>query len=374
MPRITAFAAIALLIAGCTNTSPVTRSGLSPQNFDTIIDGKPVALYTLVNHNGLEACITNYGGRVVSLMVPGADSLMHDVLLGHDNIRDYIDIDGNFGALIGRYGNRIAHGTFTLDSTTYRLPLNNFGHCLHGGPVGFHHAVWDVSQISDSSLCLTLNSPDGDAGFPGNISVNVTYTLTSDNALAIGYEATTDRPTILNLTNHAYFNLSGDPSRDILGEELRISASGYTPIDSTFIPAGIIDSVAGTPFDFRLPHPIGDRIDADNTQLRFGRGYDHNFVLDSAYIGPAAQLYDRSTGIIMDVYTDQPGIQIYTGNFLDGNVKGKHGIAYPRRSAICLETQHYPDSPNKPQWPSVRLDPDSIYHTATVYRFSAGKD
>lgn len=364
-----------LLAASCSSEkqSQTTLSGLDPENFKTEVNGKTTGLYVLTNSNGMEACVTNYGGRIVSLMVPDRDGKMQDVVLGHDSIADYVNIDGNFGALIGRYGNRIDQGRFTLNDSIYQLPQNNYGHCLHGGPVGFHHSVWDAQQPNDSTLVLTLSSPDGEAGFPGNVNVTVTYSLSSDNSLAINYEAETDKPTILNLTNHSYFNLSGNPANDILAEQVYINADGYTPIDSTFMTNGEIAPVEGTPFDFRTAKPVGQDIEADHPQLCNGLGYDHNFVLntkgDSDEV--AASITDPQTGIKMEVLTTEPGLQFYVGNFLDGTVKGKKGIAYPRRSAICMETQHYPNTPNIPQWPSVVVNPGEKYKSLCVYRFSA---
>lgn len=367
--------AASLLICGCNagnQQSETTKSGLDPRNFESTQDGKKTALYVLTNPSGMEACITNYGGRIVSLMVPDRTGKFRDVVLGHDSIADYVNVDGNFGALIGRYGNRIANGRFTIDDVEYQLPQNNFGHCLHGGPRGFHHAVWDAEQPNDSTLCLKLQSPDGEAGFPGNIDVTVTYTLGSDNSIAIAYAAETDKPTILNLTNHSYFNLSGDPSHDILGETVRFDADGFTPIDSTYMTSGEIRPVEGTPFDFRNGKTVGQDIKADDEQLRNGNGYDHNFVLNHPgdISVSAATVTDPETGIQMDVYTDEPGIQFYVGNFLDGSVTGKRGIAYPQRSALCLETQHYPDSPNKPEWPSVTVRPGDKYTSNCIYKFS----
>lgn len=370
--------AAALVIGGC-NTgkqqSHLTKSGLDPQKFESTQDGKQTALYTLTNANGMEACITNYGGRIVSLMVPDRTGEFRDVVLGHDSIADYVNVDGNFGALIGRYGNRIANGRFTIDDIEYQLPQNNFGHCLHGGPRGFHHAVWDAEQPNDSTLRLKLQSPDGEAGFPGNIDVTVTYTLGSDNSIAIAYAAETDKPTILNLTNHSYFNLSGDPSHDILGETVRFDADGFTPIDSTYMTSGEIRPVEGTPFDFRNGKTVGQDIKTDDEQLRNGNGYDHNFVLNHPgdISVSAATVTDPESGIQMDVYTDEPGIQFYVGNFLDGSVTGKRGIAYPQRSALCLETQHYPDSPNKPEWPSVTVRPGDKYTSNCIYKFSVAE-
>lgn len=372
------FVVLALGVALCGCQSPketYTKSGLNPENFKTEVDGKPVALYTLVNDNGVEACITNYGGRLVSLMVPDKDGELRDVVLGHDSIADYINIDGNFGALIGRYGNRINQGRFAIDGVEYQLPQNNYGHCLHGGPKGFHHAVWAASQSCDSILNLSLSSPDGEWGFPGNINVEVSYTLTADNAIKISYSATTDAPTILNLTNHSYFNLSGDPSKDILNEIVWFDANGYTPIDSTFMTSGEILPVEGTPFDFSTPKALGQDINADNEQLKNGLGYDHNMVLTKSrnVNAPAVIVKDPESGIKMEVFTTEPGIQFYVGNFLDGTVKGKRGIAYPQRSAICLESQHFPDSPNKPHWDSVVVRPGQVYTSYCAYRFSVAE-
>ena len=373
--RLSAFYLLSLtLLASCAGKvteSHLTKSGLDPEKFIATVDGQPTALYTLTNENGMEACITNFGGRLVSLMVPDKDGNLRDVVLGHDSIADYVNIDGNFGALIGRYGNRINQGRFTLDGVEYQLPQNNFGHCLHGGPKGFHNAVWTAKQLNDTILELNLFSPDGDAGFPGNVDVTVFYTLTSDNALKISYSATTDRPTILNLTNHSYFNLSGDPSKDILGESIYFDASGFTPIDSTFMTSGEIRNVEGTPFDFRQPRVIGDSIASNYEQIANGLGYDHNMVLDHAgdINRVAARVEDPSSGIVMEVLTDEPGIQFYTGNFLDGNVTGKNGVNYPKRGALCLETQHYPDSPNKENWPTVVVVPDKPYTSNSIYRF-----
>ena len=370
----------AMMLAACTTTTTeqteLTKSGLDKAKFETTVDGKPVHLYVLTNSRGMEACITNYGGRVVSLMVPDKDGNFRDVVLGYDSIADYVNHpEGNFGALIGRYGNRINQGKFKIGDTEYQLPQNNYGHCLHGGPKGFHHSVWDATLLNDSTLSLKLSSPDGEAGFPGKLDVDVTYSLTSDNGLQIDYKAVTDKPTIVNLTNHSYFNLGGDGSKDVLGEYVMINADGFTPIDSTFMTTGEISKVEGTPFDFRTAKTVGQDINADNEQLRNGLGYDHNFVLntngDSTAV--AASIYDATTGIKMEVYTTEPGLQFYTGNFLDGKDKGKKGAAYPLRGAICMETQHFPDSPNKPDFPSVLLNPGETYHSLCIYKFSVGE-
>ena len=364
-----------LMLAAC-NTAAVddgfTKSGLDKSKFESVADGKPTHLYVMTNSRGMEVCVTNYGGRIVSVMVPDKDGKLRDVVLGHDSIADYVNIDGNFGALIGRYGNRINQGRFKIGDIEYRLPQNNYGHCLHGGPKGFHHSVWDVAAVNDSTLELTLASPDGEAGFPGNLDVKVVYSLMADNALKISYTARTDKPTIVNLTNHSYFNLSGDASKDVLDQYVQINADAFTPIDSSFMTTGEIRPVEGTPFDFRTPKPVGQDLDADDEQLRNGLGYDQNMVLatggDSTVV--AASIYSPVSGIKMEVYTTEPGLQFYTGNFLDGKVVGKKGVAYPRRSAICMETQHFPDSPNKPDFPSVTLLPGETYHSMCVYKFT----
>lgn len=362
-----------MVVCSCAHqTEQLTKSGLNPENFKAEVDGKSTNLYTLVNKNGVEACITNYGGRLVSLMLPDKDGKFIDVVLGHDSIADYVNIDGNFGALIGRYGNRINQGRFSLDGQEYQLPQNDFGHCLHGGPKGFHHAVWEAEQQNDTTLNLKLFSPDGEFGFPGNVNVTVVYTLTHDNAINIAYKAITDAPTILNLTNHSYFNLSGNPSNDILDETVWFDADGFTPIDSTFMTSGEIVPVVGTPFDFTTAKTIGKDLSKNDEQLNNGRGYDHNMVLRSPrdISKPAAIVTDSVSGIKMEMFTNEPGIQFYIGNFLDGTVKGKKGIAYPHRSAICLESQHYPDSPNKAQWPSVVIRPGETYSSNCIYKFT----
>lgn len=369
---VSAVAALSACSSSKDEGDNITLSGLDPANFVANINGDSTALYVLKNHAGMEACVTNYGGRVVSLMVPDKDGNMTDVVLGHDNIRDYVEVDGNFGALIGRYGNRIEHGRFTLNDSTYQLPINNYGHSLHGGPVGFHHAVWQADQPNDSTLVLRLSSPDGDAGYPGNIDVKVVYSLRPGNELAINYEATTDRPTVLNLTNHSYFNLSGNLANNILNEEVYINADGFTPIDSTFMTHGEIRAVEGTPFDFRVAKAVGRDINADDEQLHNGLGYDHNFVLNTAGDSTmvAARVHDNTTGITMEVFTNEPGLQFYVGNFLNSAVKGKNGVPYPFRGAVVMETQHFPNSPNIPQWPSVTLNPGDTYRSTCIYRFS----
>lgn len=367
---------IALLLVGCAPHQPrKTLSGLEPTRFQATVNGVQTALYTLVNASGMEVCITNYGGRIVSIMVPDRDGVPHDVVLGFDNVTDYFPENNatDFGAAIGRYANRIGNGHLTIDGQTYQLPQNNFGHCLHGGPTGWQYQVYQVLDADATHLTLQIDSPDGDNCFPGNVQARVTYTLTDNNALDIAYEAVTDMPTVVNMTNHAYFNLSGDPANHLITlDTLSICAQTFTPVDDTFMTTGEILPVAGTPLDFTQPRCIADGIDNNDTQIINARGYDHNWVLDTAgdISRAAAQLWCPATGISLTVYTTEPGIQVYSGNFLDGSIVGKCGITYPCRSAICLETQHYPDSPNKPAWPSVVLRPGETYHSRCIYAFS----
>lgn len=363
--------AVCTLLSCSEKKEEATLSGLKKTDFVSEVEGKPTALYVLKNKNGAEACVTNYGGRLVSVMIPDRDGKMTDVVLGYDNIADYLASDGNFGALIGRYGNRIAQGKFTLDEVEYELPHNDNGHCLHGGPKGYHAVMWDAKQLNDQAVELTYLSKDGEAGFPGNLNIKVTYTLTDDNAIDINYEATTDKPTVVNLTNHSYFNLSGVPGSQILGHEVMINADRYTPVDDLLIPTSELALVEGTPMDLRQPIAIGARINEDFDQLVKGRGYDHNWVLNSN--GDinilAAKAVCPENGIVLEVYTNEPGIQFYTGNFMSGEDKGKHGTMYPHRGAFCLETQHYPDSPNKPDFPSVVLRPGEKYNSHCIYKF-----
>ncbi|MDH6356940.1 aldose epimerase family protein [Parabacteroides sp. PF5-9] len=364
--------AICLLIGCSEKREEVTLSGLKKADFEASFEGKETGLYVLTNKNGAEACITNYGGRLVSVMVPDKEGQLTDVVLGYDNIFDYVAVDGNFGALIGRYGNRIAHGRFTLDGVTYELPQNNNGHCLHGGPNGYHTCMWDARQIDDQTLELTYISPDGEAGFPGNLTIKVIYKLTDENAVDIAYEATTDKPTLANLTNHSYFNLSGRPGSQILDHQLMIHADRYTPVNKTLIPLGELASVEATPMDLRRPVAIGAHIDDAFEQLVNGGGYDHNWVLNSnGDINVlAAKAISPVSGIGLEVYTTEPGIQFYSGNFMSGSDKGKHNVIYPHRGAFCLETQHYPDSPNQPEFPSTVLRPGEKYHSRCIYKFT----
>lgn len=365
-----------LLLAGCAGQEKQTESGLLLSQFRTEVNGKKTDLYVLRNAKGMEVCVTNFGGRIVSVLVPDKDGTMRDVVLGFDSIQDYISKPSDFGASIGRYANRINQGQFTLDSISYQLPRNNFGHCLHGGPKGFQYQVFDASQPSAQELKLTYIAKDGEEGFPGNLTCAIAMKLTDDNALAIHYEAATDRPTIVNLTNHSYFNLDGDAvSND--QHLLTLDADAYTPVDSTFMTTGEMLPVAGTPMDFRTPIGIGARINNyDFVQLKNGNGYDHNWVLNTKgdITRPCASLESPRTGIVLDVYTTEPGIQVYTGNFLDGALTGKKGIAYNQRASVCLETQKYPDTPNKPGWPSAVLRPGEKYVSECIYKFSVANN
>lgn len=374
-------AIMALALASCDGQSgqQLTLSGLDAAKFDTVINEKPVGLYTLTNEQGMEVCVTNFGGRVVSIMVPDRDGKMTDVVLGYDNIAQYADaanFGSDFGASIGRYANRIKNGQFTLNDSVIQLPQNNFGHCLHGGPTGWQYQVYEAQQVDPQTLKLTLVSPDGDNQFPGQVTATVTYTLTAENALDIKMEAETDAPTIVNMTNHSYFNLNGDPTQPAMDMVMYINADKFTPADSTFMPTGEVRDVTGTPMDFRTPHAIQDSLRMDDEQVRFGNGFDHNWILntngDDTQV--AASLYSEKTGILLEAFTNEPGMQVYTGNFqgIDGeqNKVRKGGLKYPQRPSVCLESQKYPDSPNHPEWPSPYLNPGEKYYSHLVFKFS----
>lgn len=368
----------ALMISSCSNQpkSETTLSGLDPKAFETKVNDHSVNLYTLKNKNGMEVCITNFGGRIVSVMVPDKNGNMKDVVLGFDSIADYVNIPSDFGASIGRYANRIKDGKIVIDGDTIQLPQNNFGHCLHGGPKGWQYQVYEAKQIDGTKLELVRQSPDGDENFPGNVTAKVTYTLTDDNSIDISYEATTDKKTVINMTNHSYFNLSGDAQKPITDHLLYVNADKFTPVDSTFMTTGEILDVKGTPMDFAVAKTVGQDIDKyEYDQLKNGNGYDHNWVLNTNgdIKQVAARLTSPVSGITLEVYTDEPGIQVYSGNFLDGTVKGKKSIVYNQRAAICLETQHYPDSPNKPEWPSVLLEPGKTYRSHCIFKFTVNK-
>ena len=373
--KIAAIAAIAALaICGCKKNS--TLSGLDPANFVGEYNGKATALYTLTNANGMEVCITNFGGRIVSILVPNKEGTLTDVVLGFDNIHDYLpeNYDSNFGAVVGRYANRIKDGKITVDGTEYQLPQNNFGHCLHGGPTGWYNQIFDVLEADETHIKLEIVSPDGDNGFPGNVTAHVTYTLTEDNAIDIKYDATTDKDTYVNMTNHTYFNLSGDPANHPITEDnLWINAEGFTPVDDTFMTTGEILGFEEHPaFDFRETKSIGQDIECDDEQLKFGNGYDHNYVLatNGDITIPAVELTCPHNGLQLIVYTDEPGMQVYSGNFLDGTAKGKGGVEYQFRTAICLESQKYPDTPNKPEWPSALLKAGETYNSHCIFAFA----
>lgn len=347
------------------------------KNFETTIDGKSTDLYVLKNHNGMEAAITNYGGRLVSLIVPDKNGKMTGVVVGFKSVQGYQNsTEPYFGATIGRYGNRIAKGQFSLDGKKYQLSINNGVNTLHGGKKGFQDVVWDADKLNDSTLQLTYLSKDMEEGFPGNLNVKVTYSLTGDNGFKAEYEATTDKKTVVNLTNHAFFNLNGEGSGTILNHTVQIYADKYTPIDSGFIPLGPIAVVKGTLFDFTTPTTIGARIDGDNIQLTNGKGYDHNFVLNGTKvngINHAATVTGDKSGIVMNVYTQEPGLQFYSGNFMFGKNTFSDGSKDDFRTAFAMETQHFPDSPNEPSYPTTVLKPGEVYKTYSVYEFSTIK-
>ncbi len=352
------------------------KTSVSKQPFGKMPDGTQIDVYTL-SEGKVEARIITYGGIVVSLKTPDKSGKVDDIVLGFDNLDQYVKVSnapGNpfFGALIGRYGNRIANAEFKLDGKEYHVPANDGKNSLHGGPHGFNNQVWKAKEIPNG-VELTYLSKDGEAGYPGNLSVTVRYTL-SNAALHIDYSATTDKPTVLNLTNHSYFNLAGQGNGDVLNHELTLHASKFTPVDSTLIPTGELRPVAGTPFDFLKPHRIGERIDADDEQLKIAKGYDHNWVIDSQGAGKltdTAEVYEPTSGRVLRVSTTQPGVQFYTGNFLDGTLKGKEGKTYVHRGGFCLETQHFPDSPNHPKFPTTELKPGQRFHSVTVFTFAA---
>jgi aldose 1-epimerase len=385
-----AFVFASLVLTACNNTQQnnnqqesetdsaksQTMGTLDAKKFQQTIDGKPTDLYVLKN-NDMQVAITNYGARIVSILVPDKNGKLTDVSVGFDNVDDYTKGgDTYFGAVVGRYGNRIAKGKFKLEGKEYTLATNNAPNHLHGGNKGFSRVVWDTQQPDDSTLILTYMSEDGEEGYPGTLDAQVTYTLTSNDELKIDYEATTDKTTVVNLTNHTYFNLNGEGSGTVNNHLMMINADKFTPVDSTLIPTGKLVPVANTPFDFRKPTPIGARInDTNDIQLKYGKGYDHNFVLNKKDndLTKAAEVVGDESGIVMDVYTTQPAIQFYGGNFMNGSHKLKSGKTDDHRTAFCLETQHYPDSPNHPDFPSTTLEPGKVYKTTTVYAFSVKK-
>ncbi len=365
----------ALCITGCaTSTSRNMNPTITQTPFGQA-DGQAVTLYTLSNSRGAEARIMNYGGIVQSLRVPDRHGNFDDVVLGYDDLAGYVANNPYFGCLVGRYGNRIGSAKFTLDGRTYTLAANNGPNSLHGGLKGFDKVVWNARTLvtkTGPALELTYVSKDGEEGFPGNLKVTAVYTLTEDNALRLDFTATTDKPTVVNLTHHSYFNLRGQGKGDILGHEVYINSDKTTPVDKELITTGEYASVAGTPFDFRKPTAIGARIDDPDTQLQYGPGYDHNWVINKplGQLGLQARVYEPTTGRVMEVWSDEPGLQFYAGNFLDGTITGKGGAVYQRRNAFCMEPQHYPDSPNKPNFPSVVLRPGETFKNTIIYKFS----
>ena len=368
---------------GCTTArAPATSNVVVKVPFGRTADGQVAELYTLTNVHGIEVKLTNYGGIITAIKTPDRSGHFDDIVLGYDSLSGYLRSTPYFGAIVGRYGNRIAGGRFTLDGTTYKLAVNNGPNSLHGGLRGFDKVIWDATPFRNASgagFTLDYTSKDMEEGYPGTLRTRVTYTLTDDDKLIVDYQATTDKPTPINLTQHSYWNLAGDGTRDILGHELTLNADSMTPVDSTLIPTGEITSVAGTPFDFRTSTAIGARIDQkDNQQIRFGGGYDHNFVLNRGGAAAdalvhAARVVEPTTGRTLDVSTTEPGIQFYSGNFLDGSITGKAGHVYRHRYGLALETQHYPDSPNHPNFPSTILRPGQTYRSRTVFQFGVAR-
>jgi len=355
---------------------PTGKPGVKKESFGTLPDGTPVDLYTMTNVHGMEIRVTNYGGIVVSLRVPDKKGNLDDIALGFDDLKGYLANTPYFGSIIGRYGNRIANGKFTLDGKEYTLARNNGPNSIHGGLKGFNKVVWQAEPFEGPAgvgIILTYTSKDGEEGYPGNLKTKVAYTLTDKNEWIIDYEAVTDKATPVNLTEHTYFNLAGEGKGDVLGHILQLNASRFTPVDQNLIPTGELRPVKGTPLDFTQPTAIGVRIDADNEQLRLGRGYDHNFVIDRKGSDPVlvARVKEPASGRILEVYTTEPGLQLYTGNFLDGTITGKQGHVYKQRYGFCMETQHFPDSPNHPDFPTTILRPGQTYHSRTIYKLSA---
>ncbi|WP_339708454.1 aldose epimerase family protein [Algoriphagus aquimarinus] len=373
--KILGTTALGLLLYSCDSKpkeETIAEDTMLEQVFGTTFQNKKVETYEIKNANGMKMKVTNFGARVTNLWVPDKDGNLVDVVLGFETLDAYLESgDKYFGAAIGRYGNRIANGKFTLDGEEYTLPTNNNGQTLHGGPGGLDYVIWDVEKSGENGLIFSYTSPDGDEGFPGELKVKMIYTLTDDNGFKVTYEAETDKATPVNLTHHSFFNLNGAGNGTVLDHTLQLNASKYTPVDEVLIPTGEIPTVKGTPFDFTTATKIGERIDQENEQLKFGGGYDHNWVLDKTGndLTQAALISSPQTGIEMEVWTTEPAIQFYSGNFLDGSVTGKGGKVYELRSAFCLETQHYPDSPNQPNFPSTVLKPGEKYEQTCIYRF-----
>ncbi len=369
--RNTVFLFFLILLIACRSESPLTL--LPESRFQTEIDGKPVSLYTLSNQNGLTMQVTNWGARVVSLWTPDRRGNLDDIVLGYDNIDKYLNSRGFWGATVGRFGNRIANGRFSLNGETFQLSVSDNGQCLHGGDKGFDRVVWNVDSLASDCLSLSYYSKDGEEGFPGNLTIKMTYSLTPANEFRIDYTAVTDKSTPVNLTHHSLFNLKGEGNGSVESHQLCIAAGYYTPVDSVLIPTGELASVAGTPFDFRALIPIGGQLERSDAQLAQCHGFDHNFVLNRKTTDEpelAASVYEPSNGRCMEVWTTEPGLQFYSGNSFDGSIKGKSGKSYAPYGALALETQHFPDSPNQPDFPSTILNPGEVYHQVCIYRFS----
>ena len=366
---------LAIFCTVLTGAGQAGKTAVKREPFGKMPDGKPVERFTLTNANGVELKAISYGGIITSLRVPDRTGKLDDIVLGFDTLDGYLKDHPFFGAIIGRYGNRIGKAQFSLDGKVYKLAANNGPNHLHGGTKGFDKVLWSVEPIGSNGLDFTRTSPDGEEGYPGNLRMRVTYTLSDKNELIVEYHATTDKATPVNLTQHSYFNLAGQSSGDILGHELMLNADRYTPVDDTLIPTGELAAVAGTPFDFRKPTAIGARINNDNPQLKVGKGYDHNWVLNrkGAGLELAARVHEPKTGRTLEITTTEPGIQFYAGNFLDGTLTGKGGAVYKHRTGFCLETQHYPDSPNQPKFPTTTLKPGAEYRTRTVFTFGVAK-
>lgn len=381
-------ATVALTLVSCSqgNENQLTVSGLNPAAFDTVINEKQVKLYTLKNNNGMEVCITNYGGRVVSLVVPDKNGKATDVVLGYDNIAQYADTlnsPSDYGSSVGRYANRICDGKITIGDSTYQLRQNDPHegdtriHCLHGGGnTGWMNLVYDAEQIGDSILKLTLTSPDGDNGFPGNVKVTTTYKVTADNTLDITFEGETDKETVINMTNHNYYNLNGDMSKEGMDMVLYVNADNFTPSDFSYMTTGEILSVEGTPMDFRTPTAIAEKMDTSYIYIKNATGYDHNWCLNTYKDGKGddtqvcASLYSPTTGIFLEMFTNEPGVQVYTGNFQGTGIVCKNGVKYPKHVSVCLESQKYPDTPNRKDWPTANIKPGEKYYSHVAYRFS----
>jgi aldose 1-epimerase len=367
------FILLVLIFFSCSNQK--TGSMKLPYinaDFETLVDGKPTRLFTMENKNGMVVTLTNYGAKIVSVYAPDRDGKLADVVLGFKSIAEYQQYSGSHGAVVGPFANRIANAQFTIDSVTYQLPVNNGKNCLHSGPASWYRKAWDFQKDGNVAV-FKLESPDGEFGFPGNKTAKVTYTLTDDNELKIDYEVTTDKACHINLTNHAYFNLRGEGNGDVLNHQVIINAGKSTPVDSFMIPTGEIADIRGTELDFTTSHSIGERIDAPHQQLQIAIGYDFNYVIDKKEdeLAFAASAYEPESGRFMEVFTTEPGIQFYTGNHLKGLETGKSGVAYTKRTGFCLETQHFPDSPNQPHFPTTLVKPGEVFQSTTIYKFSA---